>query len=51
VTNQHLDLEPVFHAIAADLSLRGRSKFDEVASMQELEQGKDRSHWIVLARS
>lgn len=50
VTNQHLDLEPVFHAIAAELGLRGRSKFDEVESLRELEAGKNRSHWIVLAR-
>jgi hypothetical protein len=51
VTNQHLDLEPVFHAIAAELRLRGRSKLDRVTSIQELEQGKDRSQWIALARS
>jgi hypothetical protein len=51
VTNQHLDLEPVFHAIAADLHLRGRSKSDDEMSLQELQQGKDRSHWIALARS
>jgi len=51
VTNQHLDLEPVFHAIAVDLHLRGRSKIDDAISIQEMEQGKDGSHWIVLARS
>jgi hypothetical protein len=51
VTNQHLDLEPVFHAIAADLHLRGRSKLDDEISIPEMEAGKDRSHWIVLARS
>lgn len=51
VTNQHLDLEPVFHAIAAELHLRGRSKLDEVLSIREMEEGKDRSQWIALARS
>lgn len=51
VTNQHLDLEPIFHAIAADLHLRGRSKLDDVPSIQEMQQGKDGSHWIALARS
>lgn len=51
VTNQHLDLEPVFHAIAADLHLHGRSKLDDELSIQEMEQGKDNSHWIALARS
>jgi hypothetical protein len=51
VTNQHLDLEPVFHSIAADLHLRGRSKVDDATSIQDLQQGKDRSQWIALARS
>jgi hypothetical protein len=51
VTNQHLDLEPVFHAIAADLHLRGRSKLDDALSIQEVAHGKDSSHWIALARS
>ncbi len=50
VTNQHLDLEPVFHAIASDLHLVGRSKSDEVISIEQMLQGKDRSHWVVLAR-
>ena len=32
LTNQHLDLEPVFHAIAAELNLRGLATSDDVVS-------------------
>jgi hypothetical protein len=51
LTNQHLDLEPVFHAIAAELGLRGLATSDEVVSDQEALELKNRSSWIVLARS
>ncbi len=50
LTNQHLDLEVVFHAIAAGAGLVGASRSDEVASLQQMLEGKDRSQWVVLAR-
>jgi len=50
VTNQHLDLEAVLHAIAARLGLVGASKADEITSLQQMVEGKDRSQWVVLAR-
>jgi predicted O-methyltransferase YrrM len=51
LTNQHLDLEPVFHAIAAELDLRGLATSDDVVSDEEALELKNRSSWIVLARS
>ena len=51
VTNQHLDLEPVFHAIAAELNLHGLATSDDVVSDQEALELKNRSSWIVLAKS
>jgi hypothetical protein len=51
LTNQHLDLEPVFHAIAAALNLRGLATSDDVISEEQLLEGKNRSSWLVLARS
>lgn len=50
LTNQHLDLEPVFHAIAARLGLAGIAKTDPVATIDQMIEGKDRSRWVVLAR-
>jgi hypothetical protein len=51
LTNQHLDLEPVFHAIATALKLRGLATSDDVISEEQLVEGKNRSSWLVLARS
>ena len=51
LTNQHLDLEPVFHAIAAALKLRGLATSDDETSEEQLLEGKNRSSWLVLARS
>jgi hypothetical protein len=51
LTNQHLDLEPVFHAIARELHLRGLATSDDVVSDEEALELKNRSSWIVLARS
>jgi hypothetical protein len=51
LTNQHLDLEPVFHAIAAALQLRGLATSDDETSEEQLLEGKNRSSWLVLARS
>jgi hypothetical protein len=50
LTNQHLDLEPVFHAIAAALKLKGLATSDDVASEEQVLEGKNRSAWLVLAR-
>jgi predicted O-methyltransferase YrrM len=51
LTNQHLDLEPVFHAIATALNLRGLATSDDVVSEEQALEGKNRSSWLVLARS
>jgi hypothetical protein len=51
LTNQHLDLEPVFHAIAAELDLRGLATSDDVVTDAQALELKNRSSWIVLARS
>ena len=51
LTNQHLDLEPVFHAIARALKLHGLATIDDVVLEEQLIEGKNRSSWLVLARS
>jgi hypothetical protein len=51
LTNQHVDIEPVFHAIAAALNLRGLATSDDVTSEEQMLEGKNRSSWLVLARS
>jgi hypothetical protein len=51
LTNQHLDLEPVFHAIAAALKLRGLATSDDETTEEQMLEGKNRSSWLVLARS
>ena len=51
LTNQHLDLEPVFHAIAAAQKLSGLATSDDVTSEEQLLEGKNRSSWLVLARN
>jgi spermidine synthase len=51
LTNRHLDLEPVFHAIATALKLRRLATSDDVVSEEQSLEGKNRSSWLVLARS
>jgi SAM-dependent methyltransferase len=51
VTNQNLDLVPVLNALAADGGLAGLAQLSEIEAPEELMQGKDLSHWVVLARS
>jgi hypothetical protein len=51
LTNQHLDLEPVFHAIARELGLHGLATSDDVVTDEQMVELKNRSSWIVLARS
>jgi len=51
LTNQHLDLEPVFHSIAAQLHLEGLATSDDATSVEQVIEGKNRSSWLVLARS
>ena len=51
LTNQHLDLEPVFHASAVAMKLRGIATSDEVTSVEQVIEGKNRSSWLLLARN
>jgi hypothetical protein len=51
LTNQHLDLEPVFHSIAAALDLKGLATSDDATSIEQALEGKNRSSWLVLARN
>jgi hypothetical protein len=41
----------VFHAIAAELNLHGLATSDDETSEEQLLEGKNRSSWLVLARS
>jgi SAM-dependent methyltransferase len=51
VTNQNLDLVPVLNALITDGGLAGLEQLNEIGSPEELMQGKDLSHWVVIARS
>ena len=51
VTNQNLDLVPVLNALMIDLGLAGLEQLNEIGSAEELMQGKDLSHWVVVARN
>jgi SAM-dependent methyltransferase len=50
VTNQNLDLVPVVDALLTDAGLQGLVQDNEIASAEELIQGKDVSQWAVIAR-
>jgi SAM-dependent methyltransferase len=51
VSNRYLDLEPVLAAVARDLKLVGRKRYDEVEDAVSRETGRTSSIWIALARS
>ena len=51
LTNQHLDLEPVFHSIAAALNFKGLATSDDATSVEQVIEGKNRSSWLVLGRN
>lgn len=50
LTSRYLDLAPVVDAIATDLSLAGLVREDDVTSLDQLQEGKERSTWAVLGR-
>jgi hypothetical protein len=51
VSNRHLNLVPVFGALANDAGLVSLSDDDSNLSNEEREQGKSDSLWVVMARN
>ena len=51
ITNTHLDLEPVLASLAQDSGLTSRTQDDAYVEMDEAEQGKINSKWLVMART
>ena len=49
ISNRYLDLEPVVGNLADELSLVSRVQYDDEVDPQT-QPGKNRSHWVVLAR-
>ena len=50
ISNRYLDLEPVLADLAGSAQLVGRHWDDWSASPQERADGKEESHWVILAR-
>ena len=50
ISNQHLDLEPVFANLARDAGLVALTGTDTAVSTAELATGKSPSVWLVMAR-
>ncbi len=50
ISNQHLDLEPVFGNLARDARLIALTRDDSIVSRRELALGKAPSLWLVMAR-
>jgi hypothetical protein len=50
ISNRYLDLEPVVARLAADAGWVCRSQDDWNTTPQELAEGKDQSHWVVLVQ-
>jgi len=51
ISNNHVKLEPIFGALARDDGLVSLSDDDSNLSEAEIEAGKSRSQWLVMARS
>jgi hypothetical protein len=51
ISNRYLELEPVLGALTAELGVVGRSCDDANLPLAELAEGKEESHWIVIARN
>lgn len=51
ITNTHLDLEPVLASLAQDSGLISRTQDDAYVELDEAEQGKINSKWMVMART
>lgn len=51
ISNRYLDLEPVLAAVAKDLKLVGRKRYDEIEDSISRETGRTSSIWIALARN
>ena len=51
ISNLHLDLEPVFAALARDARLVALTRDDTNVESSEAAQGKSPSIWLVMARS
>jgi hypothetical protein len=50
ISNLHLDLEPVFGALAKDAGLICLVRDDTVVSVELVERGKSPSVWLVMGR-
>lgn len=50
ISNRLLDLEPVFANISAAAGLKGYSLADQGILEEQVREGKEPSHWILLAR-
>jgi hypothetical protein len=50
ITNNYLDLEPAVQALARDAGLVGLAQNETTIPMNEFNQGRLNSHWVVLAR-
>jgi SAM-dependent methyltransferase len=50
ISNRYLDLEPVLADLAADAKLVSRQRDDWNVSAEETADGKEESHWVILAR-
>jgi hypothetical protein len=50
ISNRYLDLEPVVAELARNANLVCRSRDDWNVTPEELANGKEESHWVVLAR-
>jgi hypothetical protein len=50
ITNRHLNLEPVLANLAQDAGLFALHQNDSTGSTAKDEQGKFRSHWVVMTR-
>ena len=51
VSNQHVDLKPVFAALARDAGMIARDRRDEDVAPEMKEAGKSGSVWVVLSES
>ena len=50
ISNNYLDLEPAVQELARDAGLVGLAQNETTIPMNELNQGRFNSHWVVLAR-
>jgi hypothetical protein len=50
ISNRYLELEPVVGRLAEELHLICRSRDDSNLSREEMADGREESHWVVLAR-